>query len=210
MNGSLNSYAPTDDILSYIDANFEKMFLIKPEQKSKILLYNKDSDSPEWKEQECARVYKSYMNTPMFDRQYKKSYMFGGINEDEIEEKLPEIFVPMLDYAKSTTGTDFNQVVVNWYEKETDYIPMHSDWTDGMHKDCKIAMLSLYGKNDKTRNLKILSKKDPEFGLNLPLYNGFLVVMSSDFQENFRHGIDKLSDEDKISRRIGISFRQYT
>jgi alkylated DNA repair dioxygenase AlkB len=210
-NSFIQIYKSPQYILNYIKNNFEDMFDLHPiydnDKKSKIMQFNKDSNNPEWYELEINRWFKSYLQTPSFDNKYKKSYMFSGKEQLEISEDLPDLIKPIFNYVKNIDNR-YNQVVVNWYEKENDYIALHSDWVDNMVDNYNIGILNLYGQTDKIRTLDIINKNTLE-KTSIELNNGDLVLLCGDFQNEFRHGIPKLSDDDIISRRIGISFRQY-
>lgn len=207
----LKKYSPSENLLSWIDNNFEKIFNLHPiyqnNEKSKILLFNKDIKNPEWNELETHRWFHSYLNTPEFTKEYNKSYMFGSLDKKEIKKELPNEISYLFQYAKDI-DKKYNQVVINWYEKENDYIPSHSDWVDGMIPDYNIGFINLYGKNDKIRNFKVIDKISGE-SHSIPLENGEFIMMCGNFQDEFRHEIEKISDDNSISRRIGISFRQY-
>jgi len=204
-------YHPTDELLHWIDNNFNELFESHPvypdNEKSKILQYNKDDNNPQWYDLETHRWYQSYLKTPEFSNQYKKSYMFSSSDKNEIIKELPEQMKYLFDYAK-TLDSNYNQVVTNWYERENDFIPAHSDWIDGMIENYNIGTLSLYGKNDKLRNFKITNKETGQT-YTFKLGNGEFIMMCGDFQNEFRHEVEKISDDNIISRRIGITFRQY-
>ncbi len=213
---SNNSYivkiAPPLKLLEDISKNFDALFNKHPiyegNEKSKILLFNKDMDNPEWTELETHRWFHSYLNTPKFTCDIKKSYMFSSYDEKEIVSEVPSEFDFLMNYVFNI-DEKYNQVVINWYENENDYITAHSDWTDGMVENYNIGLLSLYGANDKKRNFKITDKKDENNVVNMTLENGEFVMMCGDFQNEFRHEVEKISDNNCVSRRIGISFRQY-
>ncbi len=207
----LKIYEPSLDLTIWIEKNFDKIFSLHPiydnNEKSKILLFNKNPLNPQWNEIETHRWFESYLNTPEYNNKYHKSYMFGSLDKKEIKKELPNEINYLFQYAKNLDNK-YNQVVVNWYEKENDYIPAHSDWVDGMIPDYNIGFLNLYGKHDKVRNFKITNKNSGEIH-SMPLFNGEFVIMCGKFQDEFRHEVEKISDKDLISRRIGISFRQY-
>lgn len=208
---SIKIYNCSENILNYITNNFDDIFELHPtynnDQKSKIMLYNKQNDNPYWNEIEINRWYKSYLQTPKFDSQYKKSYMFSGISGDEISDELPELIKPIYNEIYNFDN-NYNQIVVNWYENENDYIELHSDWTDNMIDNYNIGILNMYSKNHSPRILNIENKKTNE-KYSIELLNGQLIQMCGEFQNEFRHGIPKLSNNNIESKRIGISFRQY-
>lgn len=210
-NTSIKIYEARKEILDYILNNFENIFNLHPvnpnNEKSKIMLYNKNINKPDWNELIVNRWYNSYLKTPLFNKQYKKSYMFSGEDKKEILNDIPDIIKPLYECILSIDNR-YNQVVINWYEKENDYIALHSDWNDGMIDNYNIGVMSLYGINDKIRNFEIVNKKTNE-KIIIELTNGIFIQMCGDFQNEFRHRVPKISDNDIISKRVGISFRQY-
>lgn len=206
-----------NELLKHANENFDNMtLLVKNDEKSNVMVFNKDTENPEWIEERCHRWHKSYLNTPNFNKSANKSYMFSGNDGSEIEEKLPDVFTPYYNLMK-TMNNNYNQVVVNYYEKENDYIPYHRDWTDGMVDNYEISIITLNNEgNDRTRTFEIIPNKDMENAgnkydkINIELYNGLVLTMGGKFQDKFRHGIMKLSDDNrKENRRMGLTFRQF-
>ena len=204
-------YTPTESIVDYIKVTFNEIFNLHPNQKgagettlkSKIMLCNKNPNNPEWNEMETNRWFESYLKTPDFTKSIKKSYMFSGSDKLELKQDLPEIVKPIYDYVRQIDPR-YNQVVINWYNGD-DYIPQHSDWTDGMIDNYNIGILSMYNDNSH-RYLDVVNKQTNE-KTSIPMENGSLLLMCGQFQNEFRHGIKKT--ENPNSKRIGISFRQY-
>lgn len=202
------------ELLEYSSSHFHEMAeLIKIDNSSKVLVYNKNKNDPDWIEEKCKRYFKSYLKTPEFDTSVCKSYMFSGHDNSEIERELPNIFLPYYDYMKSIDNK-YNQVVVNYYDCGSDHIPSHRDWTNGMVDDYKISIITLNDtKNTVNRKFNIEINEDVNFeseyeNLDIELYNGLIVTMGGEFQERFRHGICPLSDNND-NKRFGITFRQF-
>lgn len=197
----------THELNDYGRINFNTMFDLRPKYKGKVQRFNKDENNPQWEEEQCHRYHKSYLKTPAFDKTVNKSYMFSGENQEEIEKDLPEIFKPFLVFMKEQ-DENYNQVVINWYENENDFMPSHSDWTDGMIEGNKISTLTLNEVDNEERSFVILSK-DGGTKRTIKLYHGQILTMHDVFQEKYRHGIPALSTKPKKNRRISISFRQF-
>lgn len=196
-----------DELKEYGRNNFDDLFNIHPKYKGKVQVYNKNPENPEWKDEQCHRYHKSYLKTPDFDKTVNKSYMFSGENREEIEEELPKVFKPFLDFMQKK-DMKYNQVVINWYEKENDYMPMHSDWTDGMVNDHKISTLTLAENDDNNRKFVVLSKEGGT-KRTVNLVHGEILTMHDGFQKLFRHGVPALSNNPVENRRISVSFRQF-
>jgi hypothetical protein len=195
------------ELNDYGRVNFNMMFDLHPTHKGKVQVFNKDNMDPKWKEEQCHRYHKSYLKTPTFDKTVNKSYMFSGENQEEIEKNLPEIFKPFLNFMKDQ-DENYNQVVINWYENENDFMPSHSDWTDGMVEGHKISVLTLNEVDNEERSIVILSK-DGKTKQTIKLDHGQILTMYDGFQEQYRHGVPALSVNSNRNRRISISFRQF-
>jgi len=185
---------------------FNEMFENRPLEKSKVLLFNKDKENPEWCEEECNRYYKSYLKTPEFNKKVMKSYMFSGNDKKEINNEIPEIFMPYYNYMKNINN-NYNQVVINWYDNNN-HIPEHSDCDHGMIDDYKISVINLNENNDVKRIMRIVPKKDNNDYLKketrIELENGLLLTMCGKMQLKFNHGVPKGN-----GKRISMTFREF-
>lgn len=194
--------------------NFDDMFDLCPKDRHKVQL--KDCDI------EVHRYQKSYLNTPRIDTllntepggyKWQSSYMFSGMDDSQNNDDLPEIFKPYLDYMNSTfTDCNFNQVSVNWYKDGNDYIAFHRDCEIGMTGNKKIGIMTFNENPDECRELIFkLSNPIPEGEffekeVSVPLKNGSVILISTDVQKYYKHGIRK---SDTTSKRISLSFRQF-
>ena len=200
-------------LLDYTEYNYDRLkALIKTDQnKSKVMVFNKNYTHPELVEKTIDRWFKSYLNTPEYPlSNVNKSYMFSGKNKDELEMGLPRLLFPYMDYF-TKKDKRYNQVVVNYYENENDSIDYHRDWSYGMVKDYEISILNLnvrYNRYTKLRMFKIQNIKSGE-EFSIELQNGLIITMGGTFQDNFRHGIPKISDSNIYNSRFGITFRQF-
>ncbi len=200
-------------LLDYTEYNYDRLkALIKTDQnKSKVMVFNKNYTHPELVEKTIDRWFKSYLNTPEYPlSNVNKSYMFSGKNKDELEMGLPRLLFPYMDYF-TKKDKRYNQVVVNYYENENDSIDYHRDWTYGMAIDYEISILNLnvrYNRYTKLRMFKIQNIKSGE-EFSIELQNGLIITMGGTFQDNFRHGIPKISDSNIYNSRFGITFRQF-
>ena len=188
------------------------MWDLHPEQKHKIIMYEK--------EVEVNRYSKSYLNT-WTDLTHTKSssYMYSGYDTLSNNDELPEIFKPYYEFMKNIDNK-YNQVIVNWYENENDYIAPHADCQRGMIENSKIAILTLNecvienNNSENTRYLEITPKYIKYQSDNKPLADifkiklehGSIITMCGMTQDNFLHQIKK--ENKKIGKRISLSFRQ--
>ena len=192
--------------------DFEEMFDLCPDEKHRVVI--KDF------ELEVKRYSKSYGKTPSIvklvntgqvnNRKYVNSYMFSGINDANNNEDLPPVFVSYLQYVnKAFPDCDFNQISVNWYKDGNDYIAFHKDCEIGMKGNKKICILT-FNESDDEENLRQLTLKPMQIGddrqFNIPLTHGSMVMLNSDLQKYYKHGISK---SNATTKRISISFRQF-
>ena len=216
LNESGSSYILIDfisDNLQLINTElFGSMWDLHPEQKHKIIMYEK--------EVEVNRYSKSYLNT-WTDLTHTKSssYMYSGFDTLSNNDELPEIFKPYYEFMKNIDNK-YNQVIVNWYENENDYIAPHADCQRGMVENSKIAILTLnecFIENNNSENLRYLeitpkyikyqSDNKPLADIfEIKLEHGSIITMCGTIQDNFLHGIKK--ENKKIGKRISVSFRQ--
>lgn len=188
----------SDDLTLYATENFDTLFNLHPEKKGNVLVFNKDHQNPDWHEIECFRYCKSYLATPKFDNTVMKSYMFSGHNNEGINDPLPIAFQPFYAYMK-----DYNQVIVNWYEKE-DYIPPHSDCDAHMVDNYNIGLINL----SKSNRSFDLQSRNSDTNYSIPLVHGTIIKMCGKTQQLYTHSVGKGFYEGD-NRRIGISFRQF-
>jgi len=201
------------EFYNYTKEHFDDFFNLHPIEKSKVVMKNKNNENCH--EVDAHRWYESYLNTPKLNQEtLETSYMFSGLND--VQKELPEKFKPLFDYINKES--EYNQIVVNWYADQDDYLPYHADWQHGMTKDSNIATLTLNkidddtqcrtfiikpkGNNDGTIPDDVIYKK-----INIILKHGTIIKMYGDSITNFRHGIPKSVNQS--TPRIGVTFRQF-
>jgi alkylated DNA repair dioxygenase AlkB len=195
-----------EDMKMYATCSFDKLFNMHPIAKSEVICCDKERDAHRW--------FKSYLNTPKLDIEFLKrskcNYMFSTFDEN-VNEPIPEEFVPFLEFMNSQ-GKSYNQVVINWYENGSDYLPYHSDWEHGKCDD-DVSIITLTSAcNDMCRTFSLkpnkVGKADAIFKkLDISLTHGLIIAMCGETQKKFWHGIPKESSI--TARRISISFRSF-
>ena len=187
------------DYLPEIPDNFKDMWELHPSEKHKIIMYEQET--------EVYRYSKSYGNTPndLFHTK-KSSYMYSGYDTSQNNEELPDAFSSIYTYMKSTDPR-YNQTIVNWYEKEDDFIAFHADCQRCMIPNAKISIVSLY-ENISENNYRYLVLKNKRDGSNIRirLDHGTIVSMCGKTQDEFLHAVPKMNHS--VCPRISISFRQ--
>ena len=75
----------------------------------------------------------------------------------------------------------------------------------------EISILTLNQKNQKNQKNRIFNNQsiDNNKKYIIELFNGLIITMGGQFQLNYRHAILKLSNNNFINKRLGITFRQF-
>lgn len=191
-----------ESLSKYSAVNFGLLFSAHPEERGKVLVYNKDETNPKWTTLNCNRWSASFGKTPKKDDNVLKSYMF----EENSNRELPVDFLPFDAHFKKLDKAN-NQIIVNWYGDNTDYIAMHSDCEAGMIPNHTISMVNLYedGNNENPRTFTVQNKKTLET-IDVVLEHGMVITMGGEMQKHYRHGVSTLEKE--CPKRISVSFRQ--
>lgn len=176
-----------------LNINFDQLYRLRPEENSSVLVYDKKNKKHNKKE--IFRAYNSYLKTPSFDSKIEKSYMF--LNKDT---EIPKEILPFVEFAK-TLDKRYNQLVVNWYDKE-DYIEPHRDCTSKMiSPDSPILTINLNESDDpyKLRHLTFENVNDGEIS-SIPLLNKHYYIIKNN--QTHRHYVGK-----GLEKRISLTFR---
>jgi len=181
---------------------FSLLWNYHPKKKHKIIMGNQ--------EVKVNRYSKSYLHTPINITHHKSSYMYSGLDKSKNQEDLPSIFKIYWNEMKRF-DPKYNQVIVNWYEDENDFIAQHADCQKQMIDGAKISILSFYENPVKSnfRNLILKPKtagQTTQTTYKVQLDHGSIVTMCGNCQNEFTHGISK--ENSPKGKRISISFRQ--
>ncbi|GAB3470170.1 alpha-ketoglutarate-dependent dioxygenase AlkB [Massilia terrae] len=125
-------------------------------------------------------------------------YTYSGLRL----EPLP--FSPLLQTIRAAveqaTGRRFNSVLLNYYRNERDSMGMHADDEPELGPEPAIASVSF----GATRTF-ILRHKASKRTIKLDLADGSLLLMAGQFQQEWLHGINKLSRP--TGPRVNLTFR---
>ena len=177
-------------LCTYQQSKFDILYRHKPEEISRVLVYDKNTDTHI--EKQIFRSYHCFGVNFEFEPNNKKSYMF--MNQ---EDRVPKDFIPYMEYAKQIDPRD-NQMVINYYEPSS-YIEMH--------RDCRLNYLSrnspiLCHSLSEGRDERLLSVQhihnESSFKFVGPQFYSYIL----NDNENFRHGVGTGK-----CRRISITFR---
>lgn len=173
--------------------DFNKLFNLKPDSRSKVLIYNKKLKTHE--EKTIFRSYSSFLNTPKLDENVEKSYMF--LNKEEV---VPVEFSDFVNFVKDLDPR-YNQMVINWYNPE-DYIELHSDCSAKMINDeAPILTINLNESNEESmeRQFKMVNKENGEESSFRLKNNHFFVIKNN---KTHRHCVGT-----GLEKRISLTFR---
>ena len=176
--------------MSFDAEKFESLWKLKPEGKSEVYVYNKETKVHD--EKQIFRSYRSYLLIPPLNKDLPKSYMHDGV-----EPSVPNQLLP---YLKEAWFDDdrYNQMVINWYEPE-DYIESHRDCDNYMVDDYLIRIVSLDEGTPRKIVFKGVVTRDIMEAVPseaLPIY------ISQATNRNYRHSVGPGD-----GRRISITFR---
>jgi len=201
-----------EDLKIYGRTNFDKLFSLHPEERAKVVMYDKEIP--------CDRWQQSYLNTPVRNPEEKHSYMFSGLNESTNHNPLPVEFEPF----KNFMDQNYNQVLVNWYESGKDFIPYHTDYETGMKETSTIAVITLTKDDTRDRTFIIKPKQKTRESksnyydiVKIRASHGSIIIMGGKIQQKYVHGVPKVVDYvkgqppmiAKTPPRISISFRDF-
>jgi alkylated DNA repair dioxygenase AlkB len=153
----------------------------------------------DWRE-ETVVVYGKRHLQPRLSAWYgEKAYAYSGLRLQ------PTPFTPLLvtlrDAVEAATGHAFNSVLLNYYRNERDSMGMHSDDEPALGPRPAIASLSF----GEARTF-ILQHKHTRQTVRVPLTDGSLLLMAGDTQQNWLHGINKMTKS--LQARINLTFRK--
>ncbi len=196
----------SEELQNYSTHNYQTLFNLHPLQRGKVLMYNKEVESPRW--------HRSYLHQPEIEPNKKGSYMYSGLEKFE-DLRLPAPFQKFLTFLnEKELEFKYNQVIANWYRNGKDYIAPHSDCQKEMLANTGIAIVTLCEDEKYPRELRIIpknlknEKNDTLYSqVKIKLKHGCIVTMHGDTQTKFRHSIPK--DFDNPTSRISLTFRKF-
>lgn len=166
---------------------FVKIWNLKPEEKPKIMMFGKLTETPRY-----------YLN-------FGYNYNFSGVFNKSIE--IPELLENYLDYCIELEKEENKEnnfewgILVNWYDDGESYIGYHSDDEKDLIKNSNIYCFSLGDERDFCLKSKETGKVE-----KIKLRNNSLVIMCGTCQKSHKHSIPKRA---KGNRRISITIRKF-
>lgn len=162
---------------------FDELWNLHPEQVGQIKIMGK------------------IINTPRYQQSYGKDYYFTGM----VHKSLPishEYIYKLLDFIKTHSGKEYNQVLINWYEDGRHYIGKHSDDEKQLVPNSDIYSFSFGQERDF-----VINSKQTDYKKTISLPNNSLVIMCGEMQKYYYHSVPKR--ENLKGRRINITFRLF-
>ena len=152
----------------------------------------------DWREETVVIYGKRHLQPRLSAWYGEKAYAYSGLHLQ------PTPFTPLLvtlrDAVEAATGHAFNSVLLNYYRNERDSMGMHSDDEPALGPRPAIASLSF----GEARTF-ILQHKHTRQTVRVPLTDGSLLLMAGDTQQNWLHGINKMTKS--LQARINLTFR---
>lgn len=162
--------------------------------------FNKLKTNLEWNE-ETIKMYGKPVKVPRLVCWYGDKniqYRYSGINHISLPWNMELLSIKEL--IEQHTGHHFNSVLGNMYRNENDSMGWHSDDEKELGENPVIASVSL----GEERVFKIQHRKSKQI-LGEALTNGSLLVMSGDFQKQWRHSVPR--EKTVRKPRINLTFR---
>jgi alkylated DNA repair dioxygenase AlkB len=151
-----------------------------------------------WREETVVVYGKRHLQPRLTAWHGDAAYTYSGLRL----EPLP--FSPLLQAIRTAveqaTGHRFNSVLLNYYRNERDSMGMHSDDEPELGPEPAIVSLS-FG----AARTFILRHKASKRTVRVSLEDGSLLLMAGKLQQNWLHGINKLTRP--TGPRLNLTFR---
>jgi len=204
-----------EELSAYGSAEFQKLFDLHPAERGQVVMFNKNVESPRW--------HQSFGNTPKYNPSVHdaRSYMYAA-SHAKLCENMPAELLPFLDHfnAREPQGSGkFDQMIVNWFGDENDYLPAHADCMIGLLVQSPIVCITLVGADPappsgpiEPRTFLIRPRKGELEAVQrqreIPTRHGCTIRMGGDMQAKFVHQIKKMPQGTRAAPRISITLRK--
>jgi alkylated DNA repair dioxygenase AlkB len=139
-------------------------------------------------------------SAPRWHQMYEHDYHFAGRLNEAVP--LPELFAPLLAWARSNADPRFNGVLANWYDGAMGhYIAPHRDALDGLVAGAPILSISL----GASRTIRFRSWTTGRMCQQLVIHHGDVLLIPYDTNLNCSHEVPHLPDD--RGRRVSMTFR---
>lgn len=118
-------------------------------------------------------------------------------------QNLTESLKKLIEHTNNVFKSNFNGILVNYYENGNDYISAHSDDESGLDSSIGVVALS-YG---EPRTFRIRDKNTKKIIIDIPTKSYHYISMEGDFQKEFIH---EIPIQKKIKKpRYSFTFRYH-
>ena len=118
-------------------------------------------------------------------------------------QKLTESLTNLIEHTNNIFKSNFNGILVNYYETGEEYISAHTDDENGLDRSIGVVALS-YG---QPRTFRIRDKKTKKIIIDIPTKSYHYISMEGDFQKEFTH---EIPNQKKIKNpRYSFTFRHH-
>ena len=118
-------------------------------------------------------------------------------------QKLTESLTNLIEHTNNIFKSNFNGILVNYYETGEEYISAHTDDENGLDRSIGVVALS-YG---QPRTFRIRDKKTKKIIIDIPRKSYHYISMEGDFQKEFTH---EIPIQKKIKNpRYSFTFRHH-
>jgi len=164
------------------DDKFKLLWDLRPDNKPIIKIYGKD------------------ITCPRYFQNYGIDYIFSNVKHNS--KPIPDILQPYLEYVNTIENKTYNNILVNWYEDNSNYIGYHADNEKQLIKESNIYCFSFGDSRDFYLKHNV-NKTVNKYTLN----NNSCIVMGGKCQQYYKHSIPKTKKI--INKRISITLRQF-
>ena len=145
---------------------------------------------------------------------FGSSYRFAGQTSQQMDmefDKWPSLVKRVLAYTRETSGCDlYNIIHVNWYPDGSAGLDPHSDNLLKNIPGKEIYSFTFISEPGNPRGFQIYDKKNKEQVKEFKLDYGDLVVMTTEMQSLYKHGVKKSAAKKfKTLRRINLTVRAW-
>lgn len=151
-----------------------------------------------WRSESITLWGKQFLQPRLTAWHGEAAYTYSGLRL----EPLP--FTPLQQEIRAAveaaSGRRFNSVLLNYYRDGRDSMGMHSDDEPELGAEPAIASVS-FG----AARTFILQHKRTKQRVKVDLTDGSLLLMAGQLQENWTHGINKITRE--VGARLNLTFR---
>lgn len=151
-----------------------------------------------WRSESITLWGKQFLQPRLTAWHGEAAYTYSGLRL----EPLP--FTPLQQEIRAAveaaSGRRFNSVLLNYYRDGRDSMGMHSDDEPELGAEPAIASVSF----GAARSF-ILQHKRTKHRIKVDLTDGSVLLMAGQLQENWTHGINKITRE--VGPRVNLTFR---